>query len=361
MKNSSQVGIAALPQVVKVRPMLMFTGFLGAGKTTLLRDVLGYLNSKKLLADVILNDRENAYIDKTTLQDHAAEVKALTGSCVCCDGFQDLIKMIMQASSSSHDVLLIELNGTADPVPLQESFTLLESKFCLRPRWQVCVIDARHFRKRRRFNDLESLQLETASHYYISWSDELTHQEALLIEYDIKEINLQASRTTAKELVETLSLAISKNSGHTLGLSKSEKPLQSPLKFGLTPTKKDTHHKRHKLAHEFTGCQIIIPEPTNQERVIKWLDKLPASVIRAKSLLTLEGDPDRLHLYERVGMFTSPEAISNQVKNDRPCSGIFIGADIDLEEILTLTKEHLHPECHFPKIEGEAQGAESAV
>jgi len=267
----------------------------------------------------------------------------------------------MQASSSNHDVLLIELNGTADPVPLQESFTLLESKFCLRPRWQVCVIDARHFRKRRKFNDLESLQLETASHYYISWSDELTHEEEFLIEHGIKEINSTASRTTAEELTEVLSQAISKNSGHTLGLPKPEKPRQSSLDFGLTPPKEHTHNERHRLAHEFTGCQIIIPKPVIQERVISWLDKLPDSVIRAKALLTLEEDLKKIHLYQRVGLFTSPLPISAQIKTDRPCSGIFIGADIDPEEILSLTKEHLHPDCHFPELGDQSTTTEGSA
>jgi len=153
----SQVEIDPIPSIVKVRPMLMFTGFLGAGKTTLLRDLLDLLSYRDILSDVILNDRENANLDKATLKNHATEVTALTGSCVCCDGYHDLIDMMLKASKSQHDVLLIELNGTSDPTPLQESFTILESKFCVRPRWQVCVIDARYFRKRRRFNDLLNL------------------------------------------------------------------------------------------------------------------------------------------------------------------------------------------------------------
>ena len=66
--------------------MLMLTGFLGAGKTTLLRELLDHLASREHLADVILNDMENAYIDRETLKDHAANVAALTGSCVCCEG-----------------------------------------------------------------------------------------------------------------------------------------------------------------------------------------------------------------------------------------------------------------------------------
>jgi len=114
MTTSSQIGISSLTSIVKVRPMLMFTGFLGAGKTTLLRELLDLLADQKIESDVILNDRENASIDEATLKSHAAEIKALTGSCVCCEGFHDLMNMIMKVSETHHDVLLLELNGTAD-------------------------------------------------------------------------------------------------------------------------------------------------------------------------------------------------------------------------------------------------------
>jgi len=119
----------------------MFTGFLGAGKTTLLREFLDLLEDREIKSDVILNDRENAYIDKATLENQASEIKALTGSCVCCEGFNDLMQMILKASTNNQDVLLIELNGTADPIPLQQSFTILESKFCLRPRWHLGLLN----------------------------------------------------------------------------------------------------------------------------------------------------------------------------------------------------------------------------
>ena len=65
----------------------MLTGFLGTGKTTLLRSILDELATREHLADVLLNDRENASIDRETLKDRAANVLALTGSCVCCEGY----------------------------------------------------------------------------------------------------------------------------------------------------------------------------------------------------------------------------------------------------------------------------------
>ncbi|MDG1357705.1 MAG: GTP-binding protein, partial [Akkermansiaceae bacterium] len=286
MIHSSPKEAMPLPPLVEVRPMLMLTGFLGAGKTTLLRELLDHLASREHLADVILNDMENAYIDRETLKDHAANVAALTGSCVCCEGHHDLVNMILKASKSQHSVLLIELNGTADPIPLQESFTLLESKFCLRPRWQVCVIDARHFRKRKRFNDLESLQLETASHYYISWGSELTDFETANLEDGIKAINSRASRTTASLLADALDQAIRGNISHEIAKSASTQDDFAASKFDLSPRLKTPHHNRHKLAHEFTGCSIIFPEPIESSRVANWLEELPESVIRAKALIS---------------------------------------------------------------------------
>lgn len=329
--------------------MLMLTGFLGAGKTTLLREILDNLATRKILSDVILNDRENAYLDKSTLQDHAADVAALTDSCVCCEGFHDLIDMILKVSKSKHDVLFIELNGTADPVPLQESLTLLGSRFCLHPRWQVCVIDARYFRKRRRFNDLESLQLETASHYYISWSSQLTEQEEFKLEAGIKAINSKAMRTTPSLLADALSQAIRNNIGHVFATQKAAKNQDQLLKFDLNSPTRGKMADRHKLSHEFTGCQVIIPEAVDESRVLDWLEKLPKSVIRSKVLLTLNTETDCRYLYERVGNIISPKPIKTRAIDKARCSGIFIGADLNPEKILHVAQEYLHPDCHFPE------------
>ena len=349
MINLPQKENSSLAPLVSVRPMLMLTGFLGAGKTTLLREILDNLATREQLADVILNDRENADIDKETLKNHAADVSALTGSCVCCEGYDELVSMMLKASKSQHDVLLIELNGTADPVPLLESFTLLESKFCLRPRWQVCVIDARYFGKRGYFDDLEKLQLETASHYTISWASELTGAEEIKLQESIQAINPRATRTTASLLADALSQAIRNNLRHTFVNQSSKQAGKSPTQFAITSPPKQDLHDRHQIAHEFTGCNIIFPKPIEASRITKWLESLPAYVIRAKALVTLTTEEDIRYLYERVGEIVSPSPLPVPPAKNVPCSGIFIGAELDPDEILRLTQEHLHPGCHFPK------------
>ena len=138
------------------KPLLFITGFLGAGKTTLLRALLNKFNQLDQTADVILNDFENAEIDAATLPKSKASIFPLAASCACCDSLDDLVKLCLAAQKSEGDALLIELNGTADPLPLLETFTLLEEKMPFAPRWQVAVVDARHWGQRKQFDALES-------------------------------------------------------------------------------------------------------------------------------------------------------------------------------------------------------------
>jgi len=70
-------------------------------------------------------------------------------------------------------------------------------------------------------------------------------------------------------------------------------------------------------------------------------------VIRAKALLMLDVNDERRYLFERVGRTVSPEPFGTRAKKEEPNSCIFIGADLDPEELLHLTKEHLHAESYL--------------
>jgi G3E family GTPase len=349
MSNALSPAMKSLPPLMTSRPMLMLTGFLGAGKTTLLRSILGELSSRDLLADVILNDIANARIDRDAVQDHAASVEALTGSCVCCEGMDLLYGMILKASNSKHHVLMIELNGTADPVPLHETFTLMQSSFLLQPRWQVCVVDTRFFGQRTQFRELEKLQLETASHYYLAHTLEAKAQNLEQLEKEIQSINPRATRTSAAELAASLSQAVRQNRRHLTAISKLKPKPDFLSEYSPRTPAKPHLHDRHQLAHEFTGCTIVIPKPVESSRVDAWLEELPPSVIRTKALVTLNTDLDCRFLYERVGTELSLHPIPVRAIDSVPCSGIFIGPDLQPDEILRITRETLHPDCHFPE------------
>ena len=109
------------------KPLLFITGFLGAGKTTLLRGLLDELKALNRTADVILNDFENAEIDASTLQGEATSIFPIAASCACCGSLEDLVKLCLAAQSSESDIMLIELNGTADPLPVGSVHRCTES------------------------------------------------------------------------------------------------------------------------------------------------------------------------------------------------------------------------------------------
>ena len=268
-----------------------------------------------------------------------AKPTALSGGCICCESLDDLAALILATSASRHDMLFIELNGTGDPLPILESFTLLESRFLLRPRWQVAVIDARHFKKRGRYNGLESLQLETASHYHISHAEEIDEVEKSRITRHIEAINPRASATDPTTLAALISRAVARGRRHAVAPSFSH----TRIRPGLAST--HGFHDRHALSHEFTGCQIHIPEPVNALRLIYWLTQLPSSVVRAKVLATTSDDPSQRYLFERVGLEVSPSPLPVPIREHVPSSAVLIGADLDPIELLANARQYLGGAC----------------
>jgi len=328
---------AAFPVLVKMRPMVMLTGFLGAGKTTLLRKLLEHLPSQYLTADVILNDYENAELDAETIQGKADTIAPLSASCACCGGFDDLIQLCLAAQKTRSDVLLMELNGTADPVPLLETFTLLESKLRFWPRWQIAIIDASRFGQRGDYNELELEQLQTASHYVLTHTDRITKSRREEVLLQIRHFNPHASRTNAARISTHLARTVA---DATPAIFRSEVS---------TAYRPQTHSHAHHLSHSFTGCQILLPSPVRTSEIKDWLQALPETVIRAKTLVTTPEKPGCRQLFERVGTDFLPEPIEVPISKNVPPSAICIGPKLDPQELLQLAIKHFGSNVTLPQ------------
>ena len=324
--------LAPLPTLVKYRPLVLITGFLGAGKTTFLRELLGQVKLQNLTADVILNDYENAALDAETLHDKAESIATLAASCACCDGLSDLVQLAVTAQASHSSVLVVELNGTADPLPLLEAFTLLESKLHFRPRWQVCLIDARHFGKREEFSVLEILQLHTASHFVISHTTGT--DRATLID-QVRSINPHATEITAARLSSHLVTNIAE--------------MQPTVSFGKFEDVQLPHRHGHHLAHAFTGCQILLPPRVRKQTILGWLAALPDSVYRAKALISLVDSPEVRHLFERVAEDIMPNPLEFSISQRVPPAAILIGPRLNPSALLELSQQHFGPLAKFPE------------
>jgi G3E family GTPase len=320
-----------IPCFAAVRPVILITGFLGAGKTTLLRELLVATHGQDLDSDVILNDYADASIDLLTLEEFTKNIEPLTATCACCEGLDFLLELSMKSAKSESDLLFIELNGTADPVPIVETFTLLQEKLQLHPRWQVCVIDVRNFGKRGAYKDIEDLQLQTASHLYFTHECEEFSQQSII--EGIRKVNPFASIVTKRELIEQV-----------FSLAKSSKPrlLDGERNQDNVDIRKVIKPANHYKAHEFTACKILLPEAVSEKQVREWLANLPPEVIRAKVLIGITEKPKYRYLFERVNLEVSKYIQKVTLdKNKVPNSAILIGPDIDpqnLEKVFTLKK-----------------------
>ena len=316
------------------KPLLLITGFLGAGKTTLLRALLENLRTLDRSADVILNDFENADIDASTLHDRAASIHPIAASCACCDSLDDLVQLCLASQKSEGDVLLIEVNGTADPLPLLEAFTLLEEKMPFHPRWQIGVVDARHWGRRGEFTPLEQRQIETATLWMPTHTEGIAEPEIDGIVESVRGINPYAKRVTASLLAAELS-----NEKNTLK-GASEFSIGGGLAMGTVS------RRGHTLSHRLTGYQIPLPGRHRYQQIIRLLEALPDEVVRAKALVELKETPGSRWLFERVGNHRVENPLEVDGLMRPPTSLVCIGPCLAPEPLLALVESLLEDESH---------------
>lgn len=96
-------------------PVTIITGFLGAGKSTLVQRWLEELPRGE--AAVIVNERGDVGIDGELLAARVAELREITGGCVCCKTQAELASALEELSSSSPRPrrILVETSGAASP------------------------------------------------------------------------------------------------------------------------------------------------------------------------------------------------------------------------------------------------------
>ncbi len=96
--------------------MLLLTGFLGSGKTSTLQHWLARTGLDLKRTAIIINDFGSVNVDAALLARRQMELRSITGGCVCCQSFEDLVEQVgAVADNPAIDLLWIETSGLADP------------------------------------------------------------------------------------------------------------------------------------------------------------------------------------------------------------------------------------------------------
>jgi G3E family GTPase len=96
-------------------PIYVISGFLGAGKTTLINNLLeSSPDSARIM--VLVNEFGRISIDKKMIKADPSNIVDLSGGCICCGMFTELMASIRFALDDLRaDVILIESTGLAVP------------------------------------------------------------------------------------------------------------------------------------------------------------------------------------------------------------------------------------------------------
>lgn len=94
-------------------PITVITGFLGAGKTTLLRRWLSTCAPGE--AAVIVNEVGAVGVDGELLRDHVQALREITGGCICCTTFAELVDALSTLVAGAPQRIFVETSGAASP------------------------------------------------------------------------------------------------------------------------------------------------------------------------------------------------------------------------------------------------------
>jgi G3E family GTPase len=276
-------------------PLVLVVGFLGSGKTTFLKNLMPSLAVEGLTPELIINDYQNARIDAEQFSDLAAEVKALSGDCVCCGSRDELLEALREFRHESGRVMIVETNGTTDSAQLIESLALDPSLKKFSPSVQLSIIDGKRWQRRFWHNGLEREQARTASHIHISRADSIAPERMEAVLESLQESGVRGKRTDsvsfAKDLARISQTAAEPhNHSHSAGCDCGH----------------DTHHghphdTHEHEAHHFASCEIPLPQILERKAFDALMDDLPEEVLRAKGLVVFDDAPGEFFVFQKVG------------------------------------------------------------
>lgn len=320
-------------------PIVVVVGFLGAGKTTFIRDLLPLLEARGLEPFVLINDYANARVDASSLQEEGRPVKPINGNCICCDSIVELTNVLLDIPLTKRRLVLIEANGTTDPTALLEHLLInpgIRERFS--PLLQVAIVDLKRWGKRHWHNDLERLQVETASHILFTYQESVSAERFAEVRGDIDCFNPKANWVEPQRLASKLENLVLQSGA----VSTSDAAASSATSGDTSDSHHDSSHEhenhhenetaldRHQLAHAFVGLEIRLPDPMSASHLQRWLKALPREVLRVKGVIRLPEDAERWFQFQRVDDFQG-EATLHELSRKPivPACAVLIGVNLD--------------------------------
>ena len=254
--------------------IITVVGFLGSGKTTLLRHLINSYVNKGYNPFVVLNDYENANLEAQQFLDQldSKQVRALSGSCICCSGINELREFVNRIPQRANGITLIEANGTSDACSLMSFLGVgLNERFL--PPIQISVVDVKNWQTRDDNNDLEVNQIQVSSLIVLTHIENISEQRKNFVIKELNKFNPTAEILNMNEIDVTL-------------LPK------------LLPSKNKFQKFDHLKAH-WSSCSIDLPNLPHTSYIYDICNALQMTIMRIKGCTQI-GDKKEFIYFERT-------------------------------------------------------------
>ncbi|MEJ0000734.1 MAG: GTP-binding protein [Verrucomicrobiota bacterium] len=304
-------------------PLLLLTGFLGSGKTTTLGHWLAHTDLPLKRTAVIINDFGAVNVDAALLARRQLELRSITGGCVCCQSYEDLVTQISTlADNPGIDLVWIETSGLADPEEVLDHLSAPELHGRAVIRRMVLVIDGTDFPCSWRGRAVQEEQVRYADLVLLNKADRLDEATRRRVEVRLQQLNPSARiLATAKGAADP---ALLSGPGERLAAVQPEAHEhhhhhdeacgcghdhhdhehnhEGEHEHGHDHDHEHGHHHHHhdELPHSASTLFLPLEGPVDRDAFRRFLGSLPSSVFRAKGFIRLAEAPEQVHTFQQV-------------------------------------------------------------
>jgi G3E family GTPase len=322
-------------------PLVLLTGFLGSGKTTTLGHWLAHTDVPLKRTAVIINDFGSVNIDAALLARRQLELRSITGGCVCCQSFEDLVAQVAAlADNPDFDLVWIEASGLADPEEVLDHLSAPELQDRAVVRRLVLVIDGSDFPCSWRGRAVQEEQVRYADLIVLNKTDRVDDAARRRVEISLRRINPSARIVTTRhgEVAPGLLSDVQAEPSLFQSLGGSFGSAQDRLRPPLQADPEHEHPHDEALPHAASTLFLPLSAPVERAAFHRFLGSLPASVFRAKGFIRLADSPGQLHTFQQVREQSELLLLPLENGPDITAGLVFIGPHLDEQRIRELAE-----------------------
>ena len=317
-------------------PVTVLTGFLGSGKTTLLNHILSSTEHEMKLA-IIENEFGDIGIDENIIVENSEEsiIEVMNG-CICCTVRGDLTELLdkMYDRVKDFDGVLIETTGLADPAPVAQTF-FVDERIVDRYKLDgiITVVDSKHITQH--LDDEKPDDVENEAVEQIAFADRiLLNKVDLATDSEIEEVVKRIKAINAlAPIYQTENSIIDPSELIGIGSFDLDKTLEMDPEFLDTDAEHEHDQNVTSISSKFKG-------ELNVNKLERWIGELMQTkaedLFRYKGVLAVKG-MDEKFVFQGVHMLFGGD-FSREIGlwkdgDDRECRFVFIGRDLDHQEL----------------------------